>query len=139
MKTILLDTGPIVASLVADDPHHGLVCEGFGRLTGKLVTTGAVVTESMFFLQDLPDGPVRLVDWLGRIKAEIVDCFRHLHVAAELMARYADTPMDFADASLVLTAGHLDCGDILTLDERGFRTYRFNRTKRFRLLLQERV
>lgn len=139
MKTILLDTGPIVASLVADDSHHRLVREGFGRLTGKLVTTGAVVTESMFFLQDLRDGPARLADWLGRIKAEIVDCFtlRHLQAAAELMVRYADTPMDFADASLVLTAGILDCGDILTLDERGFRTFRFNRTKRFRLLLQE--
>jgi len=139
VRTILLGTGPIVASLVADDPHHTLVCEGFGRLAGKLLTTGAVVTESMFFLQDLPDGPARLVDWLARIKAKIVDCFsfRHLHEAAELMARYADTPMDFADASLVLTAGHLDCADILTLDERGFRTFRFNRTKRFRLLLQE--
>lgn len=140
MKPILLDTGPIVASLVADDPHHALVCEGFGRLTGKLITSGAVVTEAMFFLQDLPNGPARLVDWLARTKAEIVDCFQssHLQAASELMARYADTPMDFADATLVLTAGHLECADILTLDERGFRTYRFNRSKRFSLLLQDR-
>ncbi|MFZ4777380.1 MAG: hypothetical protein ACOYM3_18585 [Terrimicrobiaceae bacterium] len=53
------------------------------------------------------------------------------------MARYTDTPMDFADATLVLTAGAWGCGDILTLDERGFRTFRFNRSKPFRLLLQE--
>lgn len=58
-------------------------------------------------------------------------------VAAEFMARYTDTPMDFADATLVLTAGAWVCGDILTLDERGFRTFRFNRSKPFRLLLQE--
>ena len=117
-----------------------MVCEGFGRLTGKLITTEAVVTETMFFLQDLPNGPARLVDWLAGIKAEIVDCFQFscLQVTSELMARYADTPMDFADATLVLTAGHLDCADILTLDERGFRTFRFNRSKRFRLLLQDR-
>jgi hypothetical protein len=139
VKPVLLDTGPIVASLDAGDPHHVMVCEGFGRLTGKLITTGAVVTEAMFFLQDLPNGPARLVDWLARIKAEIVDCFQfsHLQVTSELMARYADTPMDFADATLVLTAAHLDCGNVLTLDERGFRTYRFNRSKRFRLLLQD--
>ena len=40
-------------------------------------------------------------------------------VAAEFMARYTDTPMDFADATLVLTPGHLGCGDILTSDEHG--------------------
>ena len=139
MKTVLLDTGPIVASLDANDPYHELACDGLRGLTGKPLTTGAVVTEAMFFLQDLPGGPALLVEWLIRIKAEIVDCFGfiQLRTAADLMARYADTPMDFADATLVLTAGHLNCGEILTLDERGFRTFRFNRSKPFRLLLQE--
>ncbi len=139
MKPLLLDTGPIVASLDANDPYHAMVCERFVTMTGKLITTGAVVTEAMFFLQDLPKGPACLVNWLIRIKAEIVDCFHltHLRAAAELMSAYTDTPMDFADATLVLTAANLECSDILTLDERGFRTYRFNRNKRFRLLLQD--
>jgi hypothetical protein len=45
--------------------------------------------------------------------------------------------MDFADATLVLAASLLKVPDILTLDERGFRTYRFARNQAFRLFLQD--
>ena len=43
--------------------------------------------------------------------------------------------MDFADATLVLLAEALGVGDILTLDRRGFATYRMKRGKRFLLVL----
>jgi len=139
MKAVLLDTGPIVATLDAADPDHRFAVGGFEKISGQVVTTGAVVTEAMFFLQDLPGGPMRLVDWLAGIGAEIIDCFASDRVrrATELMERYSDTPMDFADATLVVLAAHLDCGAILTLDERGFRTFRYHRRKSFRLLLQD--
>jgi predicted nucleic acid-binding protein len=42
--------------------------------------------------------------------------------------------MDFAHATLVLLANELGAGDILTLDERGFRTYRFGGSRRFNLV-----
>lgn len=139
MKSVLLDTGPIVASLDADDPHHGAVHDRFRSLTGLVVTTGAVVTEAMFFLQNLANGPTRLTEWLCGIHAEIVNCFdpESLQAAALLMERYADAPMDYADATLVACADKLNCGDILTLDIRGFRTYRYQRNKKFHLLLQD--
>jgi predicted nucleic acid-binding protein len=53
------------------------------------------------------------------------------------MAAYADAPMDFADATLVLATDFFGIGDIVTLDQRGFRTFRYGRNKPFRLLLQE--
>lgn len=139
MKLFLLDAGPIVAWLDAKDGHHSAVCGKMGILTGRLVTTGAVVTEAMFFLQDAREGALRLTDWLRKMRVEIVDCFSpgKLKAAADLMARYADVPMDFADATLVQTAGELSCGEILTLDVRGFRTYRYAQSKCFRLLLQD--
>ncbi|MCX6934641.1 MAG: PIN domain-containing protein [Verrucomicrobia bacterium] len=138
MKTVLLDTGPIIASLDASDPAHSLARDGFHRLTGKIITTGAVLTEAMFFLQELPSGPSRLVDWIDKIRAEVVDCFQPnlLKTAAELMTQYKDIPMDFADATLVILATRFDCADILTLDERGFRTFRHRGKKPFKLLLQ---
>jgi hypothetical protein len=40
------------------------------------------------------------------------------------MEKYSDTPMDFADATLVLLAEALGIEDTLTLDRRGFATYR---------------
>jgi predicted nucleic acid-binding protein len=139
MKLILLDAGPTIAWLDANDPYHSAVREKMGELTGRLVTTGAVITEVMFFLQEAREGALRLTDWLRRMRVDIVNCFvpESLQSAALLMERYADAPMDYADATLVACADELNCGDILTLDIRGFRTYRYQRNKRFKLLLQD--
>lgn len=45
--------------------------------------------------------------------------------------------MDFADATLSLLAERLATPSILTLDERGFRTFRFAGKRHFRLVLQD--
>jgi hypothetical protein len=51
------------------------------------------------------------------------------------MEKYDDTPMDFADATLVLLAEALQVRDVLTLDRRGFSTYRTTKRHAFRLVL----
>ena len=51
------------------------------------------------------------------------------------MKKYRDTPMDFADATLVLLAEQVSVLDMLTLDRRGFLTYRTAGGKAFRLVL----
>lgn len=58
-----------------------------------------------------------------------------LDLAVRLMERYADTPMDFADATLVVLSDVLGVQDILTLDRRGFSTYRTLEGRPFRLVL----
>ena len=50
-----------------------------------------------------------------------------------LMGKYADVPMDLADATLVALAEQRDSSNILTLDRRGFETYRINGKKPFAL------
>jgi hypothetical protein len=57
---------------------------------------------------------------------EVYDLTRppELYEAAVLMDKHADTPMDFADATLVLLGEALGVGAVLTLDRRGFSTYR---------------
>lgn len=139
MSAVLLDTGPIVASLDRSDPHHEWVMQRFSSIRGHVLTTGAIVTEASFFLQDATGGIERLVDLIDRLRVEIWDCFslQILRSAEKLVTAYADTPMDFADATLVLAAEHYGIGEIATLDQRGFRTFRYGRNKSFRLLLQE--
>ena len=44
--------------------------------------------------------------------------------AARRMEKYADLPMDYPDATLVLLAERLEVFDVLTLDRRGFKVYR---------------
>ncbi|HMB54594.1 MAG TPA: VapC toxin family PIN domain ribonuclease, partial [Thermoanaerobaculia bacterium] len=41
-----------------------------------------------------------------------------------LMEKYADLPMDYADATLVVLAGELGTGLVLTTDRRDFSVYR---------------
>ena len=49
---------------------------------------------------------------------------RDLTRAFELMARYADAPMDLADASLVAAAEKLHARSIFTIDRTDFSFYR---------------
>lgn len=137
MTAWLLDTGPLVAALNRRDPHHARCAAALAGFAGTLLTTGAVVTEAMHFLGVHPGGAAALAGLLDDAQVDIRDCFgqAQLHEAARLMKKYADTPMDYADATLVLLADETGRGDILTLDERGFRTYRYRRKGRFNLVL----
>lgn len=137
MRTWLIDTGPLVAYLNRTDPMHESVVERLDGFTGQLVTTAAVVTEVMYFLSDTADGPLSFAELLVASEIRIAESVQPPQVitAAKLMAKYADTPMDFADATLVLLADEVGVADIATLDTRGFSTYRTSRGKAFRLVL----
>ena len=137
MKTWLVDTGPFVAYLDRGDPMHGAVATRLDAFGGVLITTSAVVTEVMYFLSDVRGGPRSFAELLvaaevhvagGTLPADVLE-------AATLMAKYAHTPMDFADATLVMLANDTAITDVLTLDVRGFSTFRTARGRPFRLVL----
>ncbi len=138
MELWLLDTGPIVAFLDARDKEHEIVAAAFDAFKGRFITTSAVVVEAMHFLVGSRSGAAVLVDFFLASRTEIHECMsvEGLTEAVELMAKYVDTPMDFADATLVLLGKSLKIQEVCTLDRRGFRTYRIGR-KAFRLVLDE--
>ncbi|HEY5813854.1 MAG TPA: PIN domain-containing protein [Terrimicrobiaceae bacterium] len=135
----LVDTGPLVAYLDRSDPAHEFVRARWDPIAGRFVTTAAVFTEAMHFLGSVQNGPQALVNFFreGALLLEDVFQLPLLERATTLMARYPEVSMDFADATLIVLAGNRNTPNILTLDERGFRTFRYRRNKPFRLLLQE--
>lgn len=137
MKRWLIDTGPCVAYFDRRDVFHEQVAAILDPFTGQLLTTPAVVTEVMHFLGDAPDGPLAFADFLTSADVRLIGLgdTQEVAAAARLMRRYADTPMDFADATLVQVAGATGVTDVLTLDRRGFSTYRTESGRRFRLVL----
>ena len=137
MRTWLLDTGPLVAYLDSRDSSHEAVAARLDAFTGGLATTNAVITEAMHFVSETRGGPRLLADLVRTSGMGVFDLCRppELDAAAALMEKYADTPMDFADATLVLLAERLNVFDIATLDRRGFTTYRAARRRPFRLAL----
>jgi predicted nucleic acid-binding protein len=138
MDICLFDTGPLVALLDRSEPAHERVQSFMSRLHGlRLVTTGAVITEAFYLLSDVRDGPTSLASFLDASSTEVRDVFsaEALAAAVRLIDKYADIPMDFPDATLVWIAEQTGTDRILTLDRRGFLSFRFGRNRRFKLLL----
>ena len=138
MDICLLDTGPLVALLDRSEPDHDRVQSFMARLRGsRLVTTGAVITEAFYFLSDVRDGSASLASFLDAIATEVRDAYsaEALAAAVRLINKYADIPMDFPDATLVWIAEFSGTDRILTLDRRGFSSFRFRKNRRFKLLL----
>ena len=138
MKRWLFDTGPIVAYLDSSDSWHGRVVSTLDEFRGQIHTTSAVVVESMHLVGSAHEGPSLLADFLEGSGAQIRECTKiaDLRAATELMRKYADIPMDFADATLVLLADELKISEICTLDRRGFRAYRTSAGKHFSLVME---
>ena len=138
MTRCLLDTGPLVALLDRSEPDHERVESFMARLRrARLVTTGAVITEAFYFLSDVREGPAILASFLDASGTEVRDAFsaEALAAAVRLMSKYANVPMDFPDATLVWIAELSGTDRILTFDRRGFASFRFQKSRRFKLLL----
>ena len=137
MITWLVDTGPLVAYLDASEGGHAEVVSKVEPFVGRIATTSAVITEAMHFVGGAPTGPRLLVDLLVAWDVEVRDFSEPtgLPEVVALMERYANVPMDYADATLVLLAEALGVHNILTLDRRGFSTYRTRPGNGFQLVL----
>ena len=126
MRTTLIDTGPLVAYLDGADADHGRIASTLGEFSGALCTTSAVITEAMHLLEDGKSGPRRLAELVQAAGVEVFESTQpqQLFSAVALMEKYSDTPMDFADATLVLLSDEVGTTDIFTLDRRGFEVFR---------------
>lgn len=122
---ILLDTGPIVGLFDPQDVEHSRCRRILRELKEPLQTTIPVLTEAFHMLGPASLGGDRLRDFVAQHGASIwyLDAARLLR-AFELMERYADHPMDLADASLVTAAEVLRTRKVFTLDRGDFSTYR---------------
>lgn len=134
MPAALVDTGPLVALFVRNDPDHALVAEFLRGFRSNLLTTWPVLTEVCHFLS--PAVAQRFLRWvdaggaapIGIPPDELAEIIR-------TMEKYTDRPMDLADASLVWLAGQAGVREILTLDKGDFATFRTPSGKPFKDLL----
>ena len=132
----MIDTGPLVAYLDRADARHDAIAGMVGDFTGTLCTTSAVMTEAMHLLKGDTRGPRRLAEFVQAARIQVFESTQpeQLLSAVALIEQYADTPMDFADATLVLLSDRLGINQIITLDRRGFGIFRNRKGKAFQVM-----
>ncbi len=131
----LVDAGAILALLDRTDRWHQLCVDTFRQLRLPLVTSEAVLTELFHLAGDSRQETAaawRLVR-SGAIVLAVIETSELPPIQA-LMSRYADRPMDFADATLVYLAKREGLPTIFTVDHSDFETYRIDGRRRFRVL-----
>ena len=132
---LLLDTGALVSLLDCSQTHHLKCRRAFADWTGPVVSTEAVLTEATHLLAGVRGGRAACVDFFLSGGALLVpSTATSLRRVRKLLEKYADLPMDFADATLVALAEELDCTSVFTTDRTDFSVYRIRGRKPFRLL-----
>ena len=124
---MLCDTGPMVAMVDRDDPHHSRCLAALATLPPDgFVTTWPCLAEAMYLLGSRIGfaGQDALWDLVAdsTISLDLPEGGEWGYMR-ELMRQYEDAPMDLADASLVAAAERLNLRRVFTVD-RHFRAYR---------------
>jgi predicted nucleic acid-binding protein len=114
----------LIALFDASDASHQRCRVALHDFRYRFVTSWPVLTEAFHFL-DRPAARSLLWDFVlsGVVRPE--DILKgDLGRMRALMEQYADLPMDFADASLLVLAERLRVSRVFTLDRRGFTVFR---------------
>lgn len=136
MTPVLLDTGPIVALLDRSEQHHGECATVVAEIESPLLTCEAVLAEACYLLRNIKNAADTVLENVEN--ATFLVPYRvagKTSALRRLLKKYADVPMDFADACLVDMAEEYQAGRILTLD-RDFHIYRWGKNHPFDFVLE---
>ena len=125
-RRVVVDSGPLVALFSRRDGDHRRALEFFEVWQdADHATTLAVVTEVVYLLDFRRDAQL---DFLQLIQAGAIEVIsleaRDWDRIIELSKKYADLPIDFADATLVAICERLGTRQIATVDS-DFQVYRY--------------
>lgn len=129
---LLVDSGGLVAIANSRDRFHRPALAVLAEFFGDLITTWPAVTEACHIIPSHLNAA--LVEKLCHPRWRVLGMDGSGPRIAELLRKYADRPMDLADASMVWAAEHTGTIRILTADQADFEIYRTKTGKRFEVL-----
>jgi len=130
---MLTDAGPLIALIDADEPDHERCKEALQAITLPLLTTWPAFTEAMYLLARAGGVTGQQALWRLALRGDLevlAPAPDTLERTAALIRKYADRPMDLADASLVALAEKRGLTRIFTLDA-DFHIYRLEGRRQF--------
>ncbi len=135
--TLIVDTGGLLSVLDGNQDDHDLFLEAVQTARGPLLVSPLILAELDHLILDRYGRQAELtaieeIESAYQVeRVEDEDLIRARH----LLIRYADlTTFDLADASCVVLAERYGCFDILTTDQRDFRTVAGHDGQHFRIL-----
>ncbi|MBE9216546.1 MAG: PIN domain-containing protein [Nostocales cyanobacterium 94392] len=135
---VIVDTGFWLALVDKKDTYHEVAKQALKKYNEPLITTWCVITETCYLLLTRKGVKTQLA-FINSLNQGLFTVFNlepeHGLKIAQLMEKYADLPMDLADASLIILAEHLGHGRIFSVDQRDFNTYRWKENYPFENLL----
>lgn len=134
-RSVLLDTGPLVAILSRRDSSHRVCVEQLRTIAPPLLTCWPVITEAAWLLRQQPVAVQRLLlsftkGWIKLLPLDEQDA----KPIGTILRRYRKLNAQLADAALVHLAERERVDTIFTLDRRDFSVYRFSGNRNFHLL-----
>ena len=124
LSPILIDAGPIIALFDSSERNHRPLKAFLQEREYRFVSTLAVFTEVSHMLDFSRKAQHGFYEW-AMYKGVIITDINQIDMLriAELTAKYADLPMDFADATLVVASEKTSIREIISLDS-DFDVYR---------------
>jgi hypothetical protein len=124
---ILVDTGPLIALVRADDQHHEECAAAFRTLRQPIGTVWPVLTEAMYLLAGVSGAQEGVWEMIARGTVQLIPLGSDdVPRIRELMRQYANRPMDLADASLIRVAEREGIRQFFTIDRKDFAVYRLH-------------
>ena len=131
----ILDTGPWVALIDRSESRHIECVQWLKNFSGRLYSTEAVLTEVLYILNFSIKAQCAAIDFILEAVVEIVPAsIESLKKAKNLMKKYADLPMDYADASIVCLATETGIRNVVTFDKKDFTIYKLLKKKSFTIM-----
>ena len=130
----IIDTGPWVALIDRSELRHPECVQWLKNFSGNLYSTEAVLTEVLYILNFSITAQTAALDFVLKSVVEIVPSnIESLKKTKGLMNKYADLPVDFADATIVSLAMETGIRDIVTFDKKDFSIYKLPKKKSFKI------
>jgi uncharacterized protein len=137
IRSIVLDTGVLIAFLMPKDKFHTWAVSQFSKITVPVITNEAVITEACFLAQRIHNGQETILKLIKQGHITIPFTLNsEIEAIENLMQRYASVPMSLADACIVRMSEIYEDSSVLTLDS-DFRIYRQHRNQPISVVMPE--
>lgn len=137
MKTLVCDTGPLLAVLNDRDKHHAASVALFDGFDGALIVPSLIVTEVCYLAQTQvgSQAEARFLDPIVARELTIEHPTEQDWARiAQLVRQYAGFPLGVADASVIAIAERLNITRLASIDHRHMRAVKPAHCDGFELL-----